>query len=140
MGLIIHDIMTSIGSICEDKTKNLLGFEDKPLWETGRKLFQNLIGICLVHNIPVLMDGKRINRVKVHLFDSNLKNDYGMQEAKPIVKDNRLYLSIRYNPNKIKLIQGEVLNDDGTIFCTFPRKGEVLIDAALAFGEEVQAL
>lgn len=132
--------MTSIASNCEEQIKSKLGFEEKPLWETGRKLFQNLIAICLVNNIPVLMDGKRINRVKVHLHDSFLGNDYGLQEAKPVIKDDRLYLSIRYNPNQIKLIQGEVQWEDGKIYCSFPRKGEVLIDASLAFGEEVQAL
>lgn len=140
MGSAIPDIMTTIASVCEDKLKNKLGFEEKPLWETGRKLFQNLIAICLVNNIPVLMDGKRINRVKVHLHDKALGKDYGLQEAKPVIKDDRLYLSVRYNPKQITLYPGEVQWEDGKIYCSFPRNGEVLIDASLAFGEEVQAL
>lgn len=132
--------MTSIASNCEEQIKSKLGFEEKPLWETGRKLFQNLIAICLVNNIPVLMDGKRINRVKVHLYDNQLGKDYGLREAKPVIRNDRLYLSVRYNPKEITLYPGEVNWEDGNIYCSFPKNGEMLIDAALAFGEEVQAL
>lgn len=137
--------MTSIASNCEEQIKSKLGFEEKPLWETGRKLFQNLIAICLVNNIPVLMDGKRINRVKVHLHDSHKRDhgrnkDYGVREAKPVIREDRLYLSILFNPNQIELPGEEVMGDHGKPLCMFPRKGEVLIDASLAFGEEVQAL
>jgi hypothetical protein len=131
--------MTTLASNLEESVKDKLGYEDKH-WETPRKLFANLTSLCILNNVPVKMDGKRIDRVKIHLWDSKLGKDYGLVEAKPVVKNERMYLSIRYEGRGIVLHPGDVKWNDGHIFCQFPKKGEVLIDATLAFGEEVNAL
>jgi hypothetical protein len=131
--------MTAIASFLEETTKNKLGYEDKP-WEVPQRLFKNLNTLCILNNVPMKTNAGRIQKVKIHLVDQKLKKDYGLHEAKPIVKDDRLYLSLRYSNKAITLHPGEVLWPDGKIWCSFPRKGEVLMDAALVFGEEVQAL
>lgn len=106
--------MGTLASNLEEKVINALGYEDKH-WEAPRKLFRNMIDLCLLHNIPVLMKKDRVERVKIHIVQPSKGLDYGLCEAKPFVRGGRLYLSFN------GLVKLEV-------------------DAAEAFGEEVQAL
>lgn len=128
--------MNQIASIIEEKVKSDLDY--KP-WEVPQRLFKNLSEMCILNNVPMIMQGNRIKKVKLHVVDTKLEKDHGLLEAKPIIKDDRLYFFLRYN-KKVKLYRGEVRWPDGKIWCSFPADNEVIFDAALAFGESVQNL
>jgi hypothetical protein len=104
--------MATIAENLGEKVKEQLNYEEKT-WQIPQRLFKNLVSICIVHGIEIVQKNGRVQKVKIELTKGS--ESIGEFYAKPFVKNERLMLSFKH-----------------------PKK--MLIDAAHAFGEDVQRL
>ena len=82
--------MNQIGSILEEKIKEQLNYEHKPI-SSQRKLFDNLICVCIMKQVQIKVVNHHIKGVLIHLHRSG--KPIGNYWAKPVIRNGRIYLS-----------------------------------------------
>lgn len=91
--------MNQIGEFLEENLKEQLKYKHKPV-SHQRKLFNNLILMCIAYGIEYKCKGFYLEGIKIHLHKSG--EPVGAYWCKPIVRHGRLYLSFK-KPKRIMI-------------------------------------